>query len=725
MMMPYKNSSLNVKDRVNDLITRMTIEEKIGQMMQISYNQVTAKEAEEWVVKRFAGSFLHTLGDNAEHLQQLSKSTRLGIPLIFGIDAVHGHALNNKATIFPSQLAMSCSWNEELIEMAGRVTAREVSADGLHWTFSPVLCIGRDTRWGRVNETFGEDPYLIGVLASAIIKGYQGNSLSDADSILACAKHYLAYGETIGARDAYETSVTMRKIRETFLPPFKMAVDSGCATVMTGYESIDGSPLTANRELLTEVLKQELGFNGFVVTDWNNVGSLIYNQRVCDTMDSAAQSAIEAGNDMIMNTNDFYYSAVKLVKQRVIPESLIDEAVKRILFIKFSMGMFDGKAEKGAALKDKILDSKEHRDINLELTRQSIVLLKNDNNILPLRDNIKKVAVIGPNADDIQAQFGDWTFFSHPDPNPDAVPEASYYTVLDGIKMLSKRRDIEVLYNRGCSIMDAEDEDIKGAVQLSKDADVIFAVVGDCLKQNGEGKDRADLNLSGAQLELLKELKAAGKPLIVVLVNGKPLTIPWIAENADGIIETFNSGAMAGLAAAEVIYGEINPSGKLSISFPCHTGQIPVYYNHLSGWHGGKYMDMPEDPLYSFGYGLSYTKFKYSNIKLSKNQCSEEDIITVSIDITNEGEMDGHEIVQLYVKDVVSSVMTPIKQLKGFRKVKLEKGQTRTVEIPLKISELYIINSKQEYIVEPGEFIIMVGSSSKDKDLLKASLTVK
>ncbi len=724
-MYDYQNSLLSPEQRVIGLLSRMSIEEKIGQMMQISYNQVTRDEAEDWVTKRYAGSFLHALGDDAKHLQELSKSTRLGIPIIFGIDAIHGHALHNGATVFPSQLSISCSWNEKLIEEAGRVTAREAAADGLHWTFSPVLCVGRDLRWGRINETFGEDPYLIGVLASAIIKGYQGKSLSDSDGILACAKHYLAYGESIGGRDSYDTEVSLRKIRETFLPPFKMAVDAGCATIMAGYESIDGTPVSASKKLLRDILKDELGFNGFVVTDWNNTGSLIYNQKVAGDMDCAAKKAIEAGNDMIMNTNKFYDSAVKLVKEGIIPEAMIDEAVKRVLFIKFSMGLFDEKRQAETAKMAHVFNCAEHEDVNLRITRESIVLLENKKNALPLGNGVRRIAVIGPNADDIKAQFGDWTFFSHPDPKPDTVPLAPTYTMLAGIKELSEKRGIEVLYHQGCDIMDAKVQDIKGALDVANKADVVIAVIGDCLAQNGEGKDRADLNLSGAQQRLLEELKNSGKPLIVILVNGKPLSVPWVANNADAVLETFNSGALGGKAAAEIIFGEINPSGKLSISFPYHTGQLPVYYNQLPGWHGGKYMDMPEEPVYSFGYGLSYTSFKYSNLTLSQTSCSESDIIHVCVDLTNTGEIDGAETVQLYVNDIVSSVVTPIKQLRGFKKILIKKGETKTVDMPLRISDLYIVTPDEEYVVEPGEFTIMVGSSSMDKDLLKASLTVK
>jgi len=724
MKYTYQNPSLTSMERTLNLLSLMTLEEKIGQMMQISYSIVNPTEAEEWVTKKFSGSFLHVLGDNADHLQKLALSTRLGIPLIFGIDAIHGHGLLNGATIFPSQLAMSCSFNASLLEKAGRVTAREVAADGLHWTFSPVLCIGRDIRWGRIAETFGEDPYLIGVLASAIIKGYQGENLSDPDSILACAKHYLAYGESTGAKDAYDTEVTVRKVREVFLPPFKKAVEAGCATFMTGYQSIDGTPMTVNKKMIKDILKDELGFKGFVVTDWNNTGSLVSNQKVCPDIFDASRKAIESGNDMIMNTNDFYDATLEQVKSGKIPESLIDEAVKRIINIKFEMGLFDGKKRRGYVSKDVIACS-EHQEANLVITRESMVLLENKNNILPLK-NIKKIAVIGPNADDIKAQFGDWTFFSHPSSNPDAIPNFEYYTMLRGIQELAATKDVEVSYHKGCHIMNKEDTEIDEAVCAAKDADVIIAVVGDCLALNGEFKDRATLDMPGAQQKLLEELKKLNKPLVVVLVNGKPLSIPWIKENADAVIETFNSGTLGGKALADIVFGEFNPCGKLTISFPYNSGQTPVYYNHLAGWHSPKYADMKvADALYSFGYGLSYTSYKYSNLKISNKICSIEDILTVSVDVTNVGEYDGTEIVQLYINDVVSSVMTPVKELKGFKRMFIKAGETNTVNIDLSISDLTIVNADEEYIVEPGEFEIMVGSDSRDESLLKEIITVK
>lgn len=734
MNLEYLNPELSPKQRTSILLPQMTIEEKIGQMMQVtcsrtdiiqkdkevtfSYSKMSENEIKKWVTERYTGSFLHVIGEQAQAIQKMALTTRLGIPIIFGIDAVHGHCLHNGATIFPTQLSMSCSWNKDLIEEMGRVVAREVAADGLHWTFSPILCIGRDLRWGRVNETFGEDPYLIGELGSAIIRGYQGKSLCDEDSILACAKHYIAYGESTGGRDSYDSPISYRKLKEVFLPPFQRAKETGCATFMSGYQSIDGNPATANKKILREILRDELGFKGFIITDWNNTGSLVDNQKVAESIEEASYLAIDAGNDMIMNTPEFYEAILKLVREGKISEGLLDEAVSNILYVKFSMGLFE-KARRKSKYSNDIFACNEHLAMNLKLTRESMVLLENKNKILPLKSTIQKIAVIGPNADDIQAQYGDWTYFSHPTPKKDIKPKQPYYTMLEGIRIAADQHDVEVRYHQGCHIMDSTYEDIEGAVKIASQSDVVIAVMGDCLAQNGEFKDRGNLDLSGAQQKLLERLKQTEKPLIVVLVNGKPLSVPWIKENADALIETFNSGMFGGKVVGEILFGETNPSGKLSISFPYHSGQLPVYYNHLPGWHGGKYMDLPVDPLYHFGYGRSYSEFQYENLILSSTTCTCDEVLSISVDVTNVSQQDGSETVQLYVNDMLSSMVTPVKELKGFSKVFIPAGRTKRVTLSLPITNLAIVNDKEEYIIEKGEFIIMVGSDSRDESLLK------
>lgn len=718
MMKKYMDKNLSIDERAEALLSLMTPEEKVAQMAQISYNVVSAEEYERFQ-KLGIGSFLHVLGGDIQKIRDKAAETRLKIPPIFGIDAIHGHTLLNGATVFPSQLAMSCSFNTELIREMGRATAREAAADGLDWTFSPVLCIARDTRWGRVDETFGEDSYLIGELGAAIIEGYQCDNL-----IIACAKHYLGYGEATGGRDAYDTEVTERKIREVFLPPFKRACEAGCGSVMTAYGSIDATPLTANSDILRKMLKEDCGFDGFVVTDWENVRALVTNQMTAKSIKEAAKTAVEAGNDMSMNTPKFYDCMVDLVNKGEIDMKYIDDAVRRILKVKFKLGLFDGKQQ----ISRDVIACEEHRRINMEITRESLVLLENKNNILPMKKtrdtknrDIKTIAVIGPNADDIRAQYGDWTYFSHPEPKENVVPKNDYYTVLRGVKEVFC--DCEILYNKGCDIMDASEESIADAVEIAEKSDVIIAVVGDCLRQNGEFRDRANLELSGAQMDLLKALKKTGKPLICVLINGKPLCIEWLKNNCDALIEAFNGGDLGGLAVAELIAGKFNPSGKLTISFPRHSAQMPCYYNQYEGWHGGRYMDVEAGNVYDFGYGLSYSDFEYNNIRLSENEIDKNGETEVSVDVTNNSDIDGKEIVELYINDIISSVMTPKKQLRGFEKILIKAGETKTVTMKITPEDLSLINKDCERVVESGEFEIMVGKSSNE--YLTAKLTVR
>ena len=657
-----------------------------------------------------------------------SEETRLGIPIIFGIDAVHGNAFFKGATIFPNQLAMASSWNKELFKKAAQVTAMEVILTGLHWTFSPILCLGRDTRWGRVDETFGEDPYLAGVLADAMIKGYQGEDLSDPYSILACAKHFVAHGETVGGRDSTESDVSERKLRTTFFPPFKAAVDSGCATFMAAYHANEGVPASANKWLLNDILKEEWGFKGFVVTDWDNITYLHKLQKVAPTMKKACEIAIISGNDMMMATKEFCDCALELVKEGTISEDLIDSACTRILNIKFKLGLFDNKRYPEVEKAKIMIGCNEHKKVAYEGALESIILLKNENKILPLSNKVKKIAVIGPNADDIQAQLGDWCFGprSYPDRPTIDYREADTSKVVTIIEGIRKRagNNVEVLYEKGCHVIDENDKDIEKAVDIANQSDVIFAVMGDTVTLFGEQRDRAKLDLSGAQQELLEALKRTGKPLVVILIAGKPLTISWIKENADAIIEAWNPGAEGGNAVASILFGDYNPSGKLTISFPAEVGQLPVYYNQNPGWHGGKYIDVDKEPLFSFGYGLSYTSYEYSNLTLSHNDINKDGELEVSIDVKNTGKYKGTEIVQFYMNDIYSSVTTPIKELRGFERVTLNPGESKKVVVKIPVSSFALVDSRCKYLVEPGEFEIMVGSSSRDDDLLKAVINI-
>ncbi|MBQ3490306.1 MAG: glycoside hydrolase family 3 C-terminal domain-containing protein [Clostridia bacterium] len=693
--------SQETEKRITEMLSEMTVEEKIGQMQQISYESYRPE-----VFERFralgAGSFLHVLGEEADRIREQAKQTRMKIPPIFGIDAIHGHSLCNGAVIFPSQLAVACAWNPTLVEEMGRVAAREVNADGLDWVFSPVLCLGRDTRWGRVDETFGEDPYLAGTLGKAITKGYEEDGL-----VAACLKHYIGYGEATGGRDSYDTEVSIRKVRETFLPVFRRAVQAGASSVMTAYGSISGVPMTLHKELLRDILKEELGFEGFVVTDWYNIQSLRTNQKAVESFHDGVRLAVEAGNDMSMNTYRFYDSAIQQVKEGKLSMEVVDEAVRRILRVKFSLGLFDPDKKR---LSRNVIGSAEHIAVNHKLTRESLVLLENDG-ILPLKTKPHRIAVIGPNADDIRAQYGDWTFFSHPDAAPeDCKPLSDYYTILRGVKTVFS--DSEVVYAKGCHIMDeTSDAMLEEAVALAESADIIIAVIGDCLKQNGEGRDRANLELSGRQNELMYLLKKTGKPVITVLVNGKPLCIGEAVKNSNAVIETFNGGDLGGLCAAELIAGNFNPSGKLPISFPRSSAQTPCYYNQYAGWHGGKYMDVEAGNLYDFGYGLSFTSFAYANPVISSDTANAGDVLTVSADVTNTGDTDGYETVQLYYNDRYSSVLTPEKQLCGFSKVWIKAGETVRVEIPLEVNGLALIDAQGKTVLEAGVFDIMIGGN--------------
>jgi beta-glucosidase len=709
----HKWNTPAVNARVEEILSKMTLSEKAAQMVQVPFAYVTSEEAMLWA-KRGAGSFLHVMGDDAREIQAAAQSTRLGIPVLFGIDAIHGHGLHQRAVIFPSQLALAAAWNPALAEEMGRVTAREVAADGLHWTFSPVLCLGRDTRWGRVNETFGEDPYLAGELGAAIVRGYQGDDIADGEHILACAKHYIGYGDAVGGRDSVDTEMTFRKLRETFLPPFARAVEAGVATIMTAYGSIDGTPFTASPRAMRDILRDELGFAGFVVTDWDNVASLVTRQHVAKDIDEASLLAARAGNDMMMTTTAFYDSAIRLVESGQLSEFVLDDAVRNILRVKVGMGLMERPLDRGTPA---CLGCAEHRESALIAARESVTLLTNDGT-LPLSQSIRKIAVVGANADDIRAQYGDWTYFTHPHPSPKSIPARPYVTLLEGVQQLAEPRGIAVSYARGCGPLPNEADDLDAAVAAAQNADVIVLAVGDVIEQAGEFRDRADLSLSNRQEELFSRLRALGKPIVSVLISTKPLCVNKVAEESAAFIAAFNGGMYGGQAIAEAIFGALNPSGKLPISFPRHSGQIPVYYNSLPGWHGEKYVDLPETPLFAFGEGLSYTTFTYSDLRV------ESETLRATVKLTNTGTRAGSETAQVYVRDLVSSVIQPVKRLIAFQKVSLAAGESRELAFQLKRDDFSLVRADETRVVEPGEFTIFVGGSSKDGDLLTKQITL-
>lgn len=714
----YRNPALTVEERVADLLGRMTLEEKVGQLMLWD----ARSEDLSFISTYQPGSILHILGEKISRAFDLAAQNRLGIPLLAGEDCIHGHSFWKGATIFPTQLALAASWNPELIEQVGRVTAEEAAPTGIHWTFSPVLCLTRDLRWGRTGETFGEDPYLIGEFGAALIRGYQGSGFDDPTALLASAKHYAGYSETQGGRDASEADLSRRKLRSYFLPPFERAARAGAMTFMTGYQSMDGVPSTANRWLLTDVLKDEWGFRGILVTDWDNVGRLVREQKVCATFADAAIMALRAGNDIIMTTPEFYDGALEAVRSGRLAEAEIDAPCARLLALKFRMGLFEQPRYPDLERAAIEIARPEHRAINLETARQSLILLQN-NGLLPLDPaRLQAIAVVGPNADDDLQQLGDWSLGAsqHP-PEAGKQPREKTTTVLDGIRALAPA-GCAVRYERGCSIIDDDQSGIPTAVAAAQAADVVVAVVGDHLRFIGETLSTATLELQGGQIALLDALEQTGKPLIVVLVNSKPLVLPPSAKRAAAIVEVFNPGMEGGRALAEALFGRLNPAGKLTISIPVHVGQQPVFYSQVRGQHGDRYADLTQEPLFPFGHGLSYTEYRYSNLRLDTPILKPGQTVTVSVDVDNIGARAGDEIVQVYVSDVVTSATWVDKALKGFARVHLEPGERKTVAVALPWAAFQIVDAESRSVVEPGEFEILAGPSSRNRDLLKVTL---
>jgi len=714
----YRNPALSVDERVADLVSRMTLEEKVGQLMMTD----ARGEDLSFINTRQPGSLLHILGAKIDRAMDLAARNRLGIPLLVGEDGIHGHSFWKGSTIFPTQLALAASWNPELVEQVGRVTAEEMAPTGIHWSFAPVLCLTRDLRWGRTGETFGEDPYLIGELGAALIHGFQGKGLDDPTAVLATAKHYAGYSETQGGRDASEADISRRKLRSYFLPPFERAARAGAMTFMTGYQSMDGVPSTVNRWLLTDVLKNEWGFRGVLVTDWDNVGRLVKEQKVAATYADAAIMALRAGNDIMMTTPQFYEGAIEAVRSGRLAESELDAPVRRLLALKFRMGLFENPRRPDLARAAVEVARPDHRAANLAAARQSLVLLQNDG-LLPLDPTkVKAIAVVGPNADDALQQLGDWSLGSpqHP-PEAGQQPREKTTTVLDAVRALAPA-GTSVRYERGGSIVDDDLSGIPAAVAAAQAADVVVTVVGDHLKFIGEEKSTATLELQGGQVALLDALAKTGKPMVVVLVNSKPLVLPPSAKRAAAILEGFNPGMEGGRAVAEAVFGQLNPSGKLTISIPVHVGQQPVFYSQVRGQHGTRYADLTQEPLFPFGHGLSYTQYRYSNLQLAAPTLARGQATAVSVAVENAGRRAGDEIVQVYVSDVVTSVTWVGKALKGFARVHLEPGEKKTVRVALPWEAFQIVDAEGHGVVEPGEFEILVGPSSRDRDLLKATL---
>lgn len=736
----YLDATLSVEERVADLLGRMTLPEKVGQMMQFDARE----DLEHIVHERHAGSILHTSPEKVLRAAELTAQTRLRIPLLVAEDCIHGHSFWEGATIFPTQLGMAASWDADLIESVAKATAAEVAATGIHWTFSPVLCIARDLRWGRVGETFGEDPFLIGELASAMVRGYQGDGLDDPDAILATAKHFAGYSETQGGRDASEADISRRKLRSWFLPPFERVAREGCRTFMLGYQTTDGVPITVNDWLLSDVLRGEWGYTGTLITDWDNVGRMVWEQKVQPDYAHAAAAAVKAGNDMVMTTPGFFAGALEAVERGMLAEADIDQAVSRILSLKFRFGLFENPRLPDRERIATVIAQGAHTDLNLEVARRSLVLLRNDGT-LPLAPDTRRIAVVGPLADAAQTQLGDWAGSSgQVDWMPEGHPRAQITTVLDGLRELA---DGAVEHARGAEILRLTDDpagvfpdgqprppivvpsepdaaQIAEAVALAERSDVAIAVVGDRIELVGEGRSTATLELVGGQRALLDALAATDTPLVVVLMASKPLILPESVREAS-VIWVANPGMQGGRAIAEVLLGEIEPAGRLPISFARHAGQQPTYYNQIRGQHGDRYADLTQEPAFAFGDGLSYTTVEYGDAEIMTPVVSVGDTIRARITLRNTGDRPAHEIVQVYVRDTVTSVSWADKELKTYRHVDVAAGASATVEIDLPASDCTIVDAAGRRIVEPGEFELLIGPSSRDEMLRAVSFEVR
>ncbi|MFE7507354.1 glycoside hydrolase family 3 N-terminal domain-containing protein [Promicromonospora sp. NPDC057488] len=743
----YLDPSLPVPERVADLLARMTVPEKVGQMLQLD----ARGDYEGDILRKHVGSILHTSPSRLKLAHDLVEQTRLRIPLLVGEDCIHGHSFFEGATIFPTQLGMASSWDPDLIEQAARVTAVEAAATGVHWTFSPVLCIARDLRWGRVDETFGEDPYLIGELASAMVRGYQGTGLADPTAILATAKHFAGYSETQGGRDASEADISRRKLRSWFLPPFERVAKEGCATFMLGYQSMDGVPITINDWLLNDVLRGEWGYTGTLITDWDNVGRMVWEQKIQPDHAHAAAAAVRAGNDMVMTTPQFFEGAQEAIEAGLLAEADLDRAVARILTLKFELGLFEDPRRPDAGRATNLIGSAAHAAVNLDLARRSLVLLRNVDGALPMTgagDRPRRIAVVGPLADAAQAQLGDWAGSSgQADWLPDGHPRDMITTVLDGLRELTPQ-DWTVTSALGAEILslvtppegetfpdgqprpkvvvprDPDEALIAQAVAQARDADYVVAVVGDQVELVGEGRSTATLELVGGQVALLDALAGTGTPLVVVVMASKPLVLPRSALDAAAVVWTANPGMEGGRAVAELLLGQIEPSGRLPISFARHVGQQPVYYNQLRGQHGDRYADLTQEPAFVFGEGLSYTTVEYSGLGLRSAELGPDDTIHARVTLTNTGARPARETVQVYVSDTVTSVSWTDKELKAYRQVDVAPGQSVVVDLDLPVADCTIVDQAGNRVVEPGGFELLVGSSSRDADLLRVPFSV-
>jgi beta-glucosidase len=706
----------DIERKIDALLARMTLAEKLGQLQQLDgeANGNFRPEHVELVRKGLLGSTLNVRGAARSNLLQkiAVNESRLKIPMIFGFDVIHGYR-----TVFPIPLGEAASWDPVGVERAAAIAASEARAAGVHWTFAPMVDIARDPRWGRIAEGSGEDPYLGAAMARARVLGFQGTDYSASDKVVATAKHWVAYGAAEAGRDYNTTDVSERNLREIYFPPFKAAVDAGVGTFMSAFNDLNGVPTSANPFTLTQVLRGEWKFDGFVVSDYTSVEELIQHGVAANGKD-AAREAINAGVDMEMVSRLYNKHGSELLKERQVSINTIDEAVRRILRIKFRLGLFE-KPYADEARESSATFNSANVAAARELGARSIVLLKNDKQVLPLAKNINSIAVIGALADSQKDMIGSWTGDGRAE---DAV------TLLQGIK--AKVPQAKINYVKGCDVDCPDAVGLEEAIAAAQESDVAIIVLGESAEMSGEAASRTSLDLPGRQLDLVKAIQASGKPVVVVLMNGRPLTISWIAENTPAILETWFAGTQAGNAIADVLFGDVNPGGKLPVTFPRAVGQVPLYYNHMNtgrppdekNKYTSKYLDVLWSPLFPFGYGLSYTQFKITKLQLSAQRIRPQATVKVSVEVENVGKRAGDEVVQLYIRDIAASVTRPVKELKGFQRVTLRPGERRRIEFTLGPKELGFYNRTMSFVVEPGEFKVMVGPNSED--LIAAKLEV-
>ena len=754
-LLPYQNPKLSVEQRVNDLVSRMTLQEKVGQLRcTLAWNYYTIKgknvepselfkkdiaegqigmlwgtyRADPWTQKSLKNGLNPELAAKAGNALQkyVIEHTRLGIPLFLAEEAPHGHMAIG-TTVFPTGFGMAATWNPALIEKTGEVIGQEIRLQGGHISYGPVLDLAREPRWSRVEETMGEDPVLAGELGAAMVKGLGGGILSKPYSTIATLKHFIGYGTTEAGQNGGITIAGARELQESFLPPFKKAINAGALSVMTSYNSLDGIPSTCSKALLTDLLRTQWGFNGFVVSDLYSIDGIHGTHRVAETKQQAGVMALKAGVDADLGALAFG-RLEDAVQKGMVTEAEIDVAVKRILKMKFEMGLFEHPYVDAAQAKQ-LVRSDNNKAVALQVAREVITLLKNQNHVLPL-SKTQKVLVCGPNADNVYNMLGDYTA---------PQEEGNVKTILAGIR--SKLPASQVTYVKGCAVRDTTASNIAEAVAAAKEADVVVVAVGGSSARDfktsyketgaavtdsktisdmdcGEGFDRATLTPLGHQMQLLKALKATGKPLVVVYIEGRPMDKSWAAQHADALLTAYYPGQEGGTAIADVLFGDYNPAGRLPVSVPANVGQIPVYYNKKPPMPHD-YVEMSARPLYAFGYGLSYTTFKYDDLNIEETGDTQ---FKVTFNVTNTGDMDGDEVVQLYLHDEFASTAQPMMQLKKFSRIFIPKGETKQVSFTLEAEDLEIVDQEMNHVVETGDFTVMIGPSS-DNIILKATFT--